>query len=84
VEQTLICDLKTEVDFRLPCETDFDTIVVNFFATRGGLMMKKLKALSGKPKRMENQRKRIVCRRSGLKIATKVSLCHRSGLGCDC
>jgi hypothetical protein len=60
-ERTLRCDLKTEVDFRLPCETDLDATTVVDFAPHGvDLRCKKRKALSGKPKRMKNQRKRIV------------------------
>jgi hypothetical protein len=44
-ERTLRCDLKTEVDF-VPRGVD--------------LRCKKRKALTGKPKQMKNQRKRVV------------------------
>jgi hypothetical protein len=84
MERTLECDFKTEVDFSCRAERTLHATTVVDFVPRGvDLRCKKRKAHSGKPKRIKNQRNEKFFCRSRLKIATKISLCHRSGLGCD-
>jgi hypothetical protein len=96
VEQTLICDLKTEVDFRLPHGADFRCDYSSrLCATRGGLKMQKMKSTFWKAKVNEKSEKmssfaagaglrlrpKLACATGvGLGATVSVDLCHRSGL----
>jgi hypothetical protein len=92
----LICDLETEVDFRLPCRANFQMrLQSRLFATRGGLKMQKRKSTFRKAKANEKSEKtNSFATRAGLRLRPKsacatgvglgatvsVDLCHRSGI----
>jgi hypothetical protein len=84
-----------EVDFRLPCETDFRCDYSSrLCATRGGLKMKKTKSAFRKAKAKKLEKTSSFAAGAGLRLRSKsacatgvgwgatvsVDLCHRSGL----
>jgi hypothetical protein len=92
----LRCDLKTKVDFMMPCETDFRCDYSSrLCATWGGLKMQKTKSTFRKAKANEKSEKtnsfatgaglRLRPKSScatgvGLGVTVSIDLCHRSGL----